>query len=238
MLRNFPILSYCWTEIINSGFIKVSLLQDSKYLLFGIPTVWNTHYLECVLFGILSYSPGFTQFHWFHSLPIYLQITHCNLEQSIASHSTRKRSTAIYNPLLFIWLTTIDSSPLKLFISRLIHTSSNFIIAVNYNKTCEPKTRLAGWKPDHTYTVQLAFRPFQYIECHFSILPVFLHSGHLIQSPCMLWSPLLIPNLYGMRDRWSWWRGRTARFCRSGGPRMANFHRLCRFPSHSRTIEG
>ena len=67
--------------------IPVSLLQDSKYSVWNT-TIWNTCYLECFLFGILSYSTGFTKFHWFHSLPIYYRITYilqdsqCNLEQN------------------------------------------------------------------------------------------------------------------------------------------------------------
>jgi len=39
--------------------------------LFRILIIWNACYLECLVFGILSYSTSFTKFRWFHSLPIY-----------------------------------------------------------------------------------------------------------------------------------------------------------------------
>ena len=47
LLEHLPRWS-CWTDSTNSGFMTVSLLQDSKY------SIWNTYYLECLLFGMLS----------------------------------------------------------------------------------------------------------------------------------------------------------------------------------------
>jgi len=79
-------VSISYTETMSSGstsILPVSLLQD----LFGTLTIWNTSYLEWLLFGILSYSTGFSKFHWFHSLPIYYRIPSV-LRESINSHST------------------------------------------------------------------------------------------------------------------------------------------------------
>ena len=67
--------------------IPVSLLQDSKYLLFGIPIIWNACYLEYIHTQLVSL------------ITCILQIPHCNLEQSINSHSTRKRSTEVQDHL-------------------------------------------------------------------------------------------------------------------------------------------
>src|SRR2546421_9982525 len=49
----------------------LSIPVSSLYFRFYI---WNTCYLEWLLFGILSYSTGFSKFHWFHSLSIYYRI--------------------------------------------------------------------------------------------------------------------------------------------------------------------
>src|SRR6266536_385944 len=57
-----------WRCVEQKLSIPVLSLQDSKY------SIWNTYYLEWLLFGILSYSTSFTQFHWFHSLPIYYRL--------------------------------------------------------------------------------------------------------------------------------------------------------------------
>src|SRR6266536_1312179 len=59
--------------------------------LFGILTIWNTCYLEWLLFGILLYSIGFTIIQWFHSLPIYYKI----------NTVLRKQSTLIQLPKTF-----------------------------------------------------------------------------------------------------------------------------------------
>src|SRR6266536_137200 len=63
--------------------------------LFGILIIWNACYLECLVFGILSYSTSFTKFHWFHSLPIYYRflsvlrtINHFSFHQRTFNSST------------------------------------------------------------------------------------------------------------------------------------------------------
>ena len=58
-----------------------------EYLLFGILVIWNACYLEYshTLLVSLSFT-GFTHY-------LYTTDSQCNLEQSITSHSTRKRST-------------------------------------------------------------------------------------------------------------------------------------------------
>ena len=79
-------------------YYKIPNTYYLEYLLFGMPTIWNTYYLEYLLFGMRVIWNTLI-LYLFHpvslvSLITYiLQIPHCNLEQSIASHSTRKRST-------------------------------------------------------------------------------------------------------------------------------------------------
>src|SRR6266498_5552311 len=95
-ILSIPVL-LSYTETINSGatgILPVSLLQDSKY------SIWNTCYLEWLLFGILLYSTGFTKFHWFHSLPIYYRIPSV-LRESINSHSTSLHVQHFPYPFMF-----------------------------------------------------------------------------------------------------------------------------------------
>jgi hypothetical protein len=69
--------------------IPVSLLQGSKH------SIWNTCYLECLLFGILLYSTSFTKFYYGFTkiagsvITYILQISLVYLEQSITSHPTQ-----------------------------------------------------------------------------------------------------------------------------------------------------
>ena len=84
-----------WALMLNGNYQFRFHCYKIPNTLFGILIIWNACYLECLVFGILSYSTSFTKFHWFHSLPIYYRfpsvlrtINHFSFHQRTFNSST------------------------------------------------------------------------------------------------------------------------------------------------------